>query len=757
MADAARQVVLSSFELLPTAVHEAILDLMPMQARLRLEHQVSKPLQSRLQHRARHDVALRQAATVWTVDEFQAVLSDDPGNSFATLAPHSRAAVLVALAHRLRGLPSSSHGTCFQALLAQALRLPPPLRAMPMDALAECLGDSALKMSGDTQVACAERIAAEPLTQSARLRRALLRRALLLQGRGDLATIAAHLLPDARAALELVRAYPAPCHVDTHSIVAGALARTGADQDAADVWRDLLEGAAQETLDAGQQGGLIALLARLLPPVPGSHPSGERDDDASGKCMALLLDTVFSLPGERLYHALAWLLGAAHPASTGLYLYAARAKQQLQLLDGIAQRMESAALTEPRRLHLRAAFLRYLPDQAAWDTLWQAAMGGEHGETLTLLGALLPLCQMKAPDTTRLQAVASAGLHVSTLAPSDRSALLKDVLYQRRNHIDDAGLAEATFASVARLARDHGDYGLLAQWPQRNQQTERDRVVGVILDLPPAEQVKAAQVWVQEGNWGELGDLACFSALAEPLAQAGHPIQLAELAGAICNRCAEWIGVTDARAWPGRWADVEEHARHLAGDWIGLLERMPPCRTPAALAAAAQFAHQLDAVTDRDGALVRRAWEMIARLDADDLRACLAQLLPLRPQEAWNGPARVRHDKLPRSAVVSAVPLVRARLSTAERREWLAYCLGRLWVQESERERLQTGAHGRRFDGRFDSARQAIWALATSLPPAQWAYAAPCLAEWFVTPPDAAEERAAWEQAKARFHAVFGH
>lgn len=743
---AARHAALSSLELVPTAVHEAILDVMPMQARLRLEHQVSKRLQNRLQHRARHDVALWRATTVWTADEFKAALSDNPNHTFGMLSPHSRAAVLVALAHRLCGLPSSSHGVCMQMLLEQALRLPAALRALPLNALAVNLGNSAMKVSGETMAACAARIAAEPLAQSASLRLAL-----LVHGIGHLPGIIGHLLPDARAALDLVRAFPAPCQASTLAIVASVLTRTGAHgQDATAAWRDLLQGVAQEERDAVQQGQLIAQVARLMPGAQFPYASGERDQHAFRQCSALLLDTVFSLPVERLYQALVWVLVAPPAPHSRSFLYFGKAERD-ELLREIGRRMENTALTESQRLYLRAALLLYLPDLATWDALWQAATCSEHGQTLALLGAILPQCQTAATDTTRLQAVLSAGLHASALTPPDRSALLKEALHQARNAMSATALPEATFATIASLARDHGDYGPLAQWvcPQ---QAERDRVVRVILDLAPDEQVNAARTWLQEGRWPALGHLGCFSTLAEPLAQAGNLIQLAKLAGAICSRCAEWIGMTDTRAWPARWAIAERNARDLADYWIGLLERMLPCQTPEALAAVALLAHQLDAATDRDGALVHRAWEMIARLDADDLRACLAQLLPLRPQEAWNRPARASQDKLPRSAVVSAVPLVRARLSSAERREWLAYCLGRLWVQESDRERLQMRTRDRRFDG----ARQAMWALATTLPPAQWAYAAPCLAEWFDTPPDAAEERAAWEQAKAQFHALFG-
>ncbi|MGW7556911.1 hypothetical protein, partial [Streptomyces rimosus] len=95
--------------------------------------------------------------------------------------------------------------------------------------------------------------------------------------------------------------------------------------------------------------------------------------------------------------------------------------------------------------------------------------------------------------------------------------------------------------------------------------------------------------------------------------------------------------------------------------------------------------------TDHDAGLVQRAWALIERLDADDLRACLAGLRPFRRLEKWNARRQGLQDYWPRSAVPLAAGIARTRLSGPERREWQAHLLGRLWVLDDERLAVDIG------------------------------------------------------------------
>lgn len=746
-ASGSESAALSGLELLPAPVHDFILDLLPLQSRLCLERQVSKGLQTRLAQRARHDLALQRAANAWTDGELAAVLSDQPAQPFNGLPSPFRAAVLRTLIDRLPGLPRSRHNVGFRLLLEQTLRLPAPLQAAPLNALARCIDERAAVVDLDTLLDCAARIAAEPLAQSARLRRA----ALALERRAKPCGIASQLLPDASAALALARAFPPAEQAEALSICAAALARACASsEDAAAPWRALLQGVARDETDPMQRGRLIAELARCLPGIDGPHSFFGIDAATASQYSTLLLDTVFSLPEDGPFHALACLLGAEAPPGPFQYV---RRTQRTELLDEIAQRMQAAALSVPQRLHLGAALLRFLPDLATWDALWNAATRGKHAATLRLLSAVLPLCQPPAPDATRLLRLQSAAVHALELPPSARAALLKDALYYGREAIDAAGLTASTLAGVAALARDHGEYGPLAQWAQQGQRAARHQVVRILQSLAPAQQVSAVRQWLHDGKWSDLEDLADLSALADPLAQTGHLAELADLARTICDRGAQWTrGISQCAFGPERRRRIEAAARTLADDWIKRMEAIPQCRRPATLAAAALFAHQLDVATDNDAGLVQRAWALIERLDADDLRACLADLRPLRRLEEWSAPAQGLQDHWPRSAVPLAARIVRTRLSGPERREWLAHLLGRLWVLESERQAAAQAARQQRFD----SARQATWDLAISLPRAQWSHAACYLAEWFATPPDATHERTPWEKARASFHAWFG-
>lgn len=735
---------MSGLELLPAPVHDFILALLPPQSRLCLERQVSKGLQTRLERHARHDLALRRAANVWTVGELAAVLSDGSAQPFGGLPPASRAAVLGTLVGRLRGLPRSGHDAGFRLLLEQTLRLPAPLRTAPLDTLESCIDERAAVVSLDTLLDCVAMIAAEPLALSARLRRT----ALALENRAKPCGIASQLLPDASAALALARAFPAAEQAEALSVGTAAFARACAnDQDAAAPWRALLQCVARDEADPAQRGRLIAALAGCLPGIDGQHAFFGIDAATASRHSALLLDTVFSLPGDGPFHAIACLLGTE--ASPGPFQHVSRT-QRTDLLGDIAQRMQAAALTEPQRLHLRAALLRFVPDLATWDTLWDAALRGEHAETLRLLGSVLPICQSPAPDPTRLLRLQSVALDATALPPSTRSALLKEALYYGRDAINASGLTESTLAGAAALARDHGEYGALARWAQAGRPAARRRVVKVIRGLAPAQQVSAVRQWLDDGRWSGLEDLVDLSALADPLAQTGHFGELADLVRTVCERGAKWTGQWGCR--PALRGRVEAAGRILADYWIGQLEAIPQCRRPATLAAAALFAHQLDAVTDHDAERVQRAWKLIEPLDADDLRLCLADLRPFRRLEKWTAPGQGLQDRWPRSAVPLAAAIVRTRLSGPERREWLAHLLGRLLALESERE--TAGQGGRQ--PRFDRARQAAWDLAISLPRAQWSYAVGYLAQWFAAPPDAPHERAPWEQARASFDAWFG-